>query len=172
MKRFIVVAAIALLSGCASKAYKPVSEGYAGPTANISDSYNVVSTSKVEFFYVGKLDGHDVENSRLNSLAANRGRGMNMTPVLVQRSVPASRSMSIEIVARTEYAAPILTLTNAVYQVKGTIDFTPEPGMEYVIKGELGEARSLVWLEETASHRVIGKKIAVEGPAKLGFLEK
>lgn len=172
MKSSFAMLSLLLLSGCAANAYKPVPDGYAGATANIADSHNAISTSKVEFFYVEKIDGHAVENSRINSLAANRGRGMNMAPVMVQRNVPAAKPTSLDIVGRTEYAAPILSMTNTVYQVKGKIDFTPEPGKRYVVRGELGEARSAVWLEEEASRRLIGNKIEITGPASLGFFEK
>lgn len=172
MKNSIAILSLLLLSGCAANAYKPVAEGYAGPIASIADSYNAISSSKVEFFYVDKIDGHTVENSRIKSLAANRGRGMQMTPVTVQHSVPAAKPTTVDIVARTEFAAPILSMTNTVYQVKGKIDFTPEPGKQYVVRGQLGEARSAVWLEEEISHRLIGKKTEIEGPASLGFFEK
>lgn len=98
---------------------------------------------------------------------------MSMSPVLIQRAVPAAKPTSLLLVARTEYAAPILTLTNAVYQVKGKIDFTPEPNKRYIVRGELGESHSSVWLEEEDSKQLVGKKIEVEGSAaKLGFFEK
>ncbi|MBA4108801.1 MAG: hypothetical protein C0487_04315 [Leptothrix sp. (in: Bacteria)] len=172
MKKLLSLLAFAFLSGCAS-VYNPVPDGYVGPTSNLSDSFNVVSGSKVEFFYVDQLDGHQVTNSRFASIAANKGRGMSMSPVFIQRAIPANKPLSLLLVARTEYAAPILTLTNAVYQVKGTIDFTPEPNKRYIVRGELGESRSSVWLEEKDSKQLVGKKIELEGSAaKLGFLEK
>jgi hypothetical protein len=171
MKRLTFVLSVALLSGCAS-VQNSATEGYTGPTAQVDDSFNAVSGSKVEFFYVDKLDGHDLRNARSASLIANAGGGLRMTPVAAGRIVPASKPISLVIVARTEYAAPILVLTNAVYQVKGTVDITLEPNKHYVVKGALSEASSSVWLEDAESHQVAGKKIQIDGSAKLGFFEK
>lgn len=171
MKKFIPTIALAFLSGCAS-VYNPIPSGYTGPTSNISDSFNVISTSKVEFFYVEKLDEHDLANSRLTSLAANKGRGMYMAPVLVQRTIPASKPTSLTLVARTEYAAPILVLTNPVYQIKGVLDFTGDPGKRYIVRGELKESHSAVWLEDEDSGQLVGKKFEIDGAGKLGFFEK
>jgi len=94
------------------------------------------------------------------------------SPVAVERQVPAAKPTSLQIVGRTEYAAPILVLTNPVYQVKGSIDFTPEANKRYVVKGELSEARSSVWLEDAQTQQIVGNKILIEGSAKLGFFEK
>lgn len=171
MKKLILPFVIALLSGCASfNQADPV--GYTGPTADVEDSFRTVSNSEVEFFYVDKLNGKSIRNARSASLSANAGRGMSMTPLSVGRTVPASTPISLLIVARTEYAAPILALTNAVYQVKGTIDFTPEPNKHYVVKGALGAQSSSVWLEDAQTPQIVGKKILIEGSAKLGFFEK
>jgi hypothetical protein len=171
MKRLTFVLSVALLSGCAS-VQNSATEGYTGPTAHVDDSFNAVSGSKVEFFYVDKLDGHDMRNARSASLIANAGGGLRMTPVAAGRIVPASKPISLVIVARTEYAAPILVLTNAVYQVKGTVDITLEPNKHYVVKGALSDASSSVGLEDAESHQVAGKKIQIDGSAKLGFFEK
>jgi len=171
MKKLLPLLAVVLLSGCAS-VYKPVPDGYTGPTATIEDSFKAVSNSEVEFFYVNKLDGHDIKNSRFASLSANAGRGMNLNPVPVERAVPASKPLSVLIVGRTEYGAPILALTNTVYQIKGTIDFTPEPNKRYVVKGALAESRSSVWLEDAQTKQVIGSKVQIEGSAKLGIFDK
>ncbi|MBP9915910.1 MAG: hypothetical protein KBF24_06860, partial [Thiobacillaceae bacterium] len=72
----------------------------------------------------------------------------------------------------TEYAAPILTLTNTVYQVKGAVTFKPEDYRNYVVRGELGESYSAVWLEEELTGKTVGKKIEIHGSAKLGTFEK
>ena len=85
--------------------------------------------------------------------------------------VPA-KPISITLVARTEYAAPILALANSVYEVKGTIEITPGPKKQYFVRGTLGEDYSAVWLEEAYTGVQIGQKIEVRGNAKLGFLEK
>jgi hypothetical protein len=51
------------------------------------------------------------------------------------------------------------------------VDFTPEAGRSYAIKGYLSEDRAAVWLEERVSGKVI-EKFELEGDAELGFFEK
>jgi hypothetical protein len=97
--------------------------------------------------------------------------GMRLRTFPISRAVPTT-PQSFTIVARTEYAAPILVMTKDVYQVKGVIQLTPEAGKSYVVKGVLNGDASEVWLEDEASQQVIGDKIKPTGSAKLGFFEK
>jgi hypothetical protein len=90
---------------------------------------------------------------------------------MLERDVPAQPA-SIEIVGRTEYAAPILALTNPVYQVKGVVTFIPEASKRYVVKGVLSADYSAVWIEDMISQQVVGDKVEVNGSAKLGFFQK
>jgi hypothetical protein len=151
--------------------YKPIPDGYTGPRATIKDSMLVHSSSKADFFYVEAVDGQDIENSRIRTLQVNYGRGINMTPEVLERQIPV-RSTNLKLVGRTEYGAPILALTNTVYQVKGDVQFTPEADKNYVVKGELGENYSAVWLEEVGAGAIAGTKVEIKGSAKLGILEK
>ena len=94
-----------------------------------------------------------------------------MTPETIERQVAIGPTV-VTIVGRTEYAAPILALTNDVYEVKGDISFTPEENKTYSIYGELGENYSVVWLEDESNHKVIVDKIEIRGSAKLGIFQK
>lgn len=80
--------------------------------------------------------------------------------------------ISLTAIARTQYAAPILALTGTIYQVKGVIEFTPLPDRSYVVRGELGDAYSAVWIEEDGSGTLVGKKVEIKGSAKLSAFEK
>ena len=162
--------AITLLSGCASFA-PPVPEGYSGPVAIIKDSVKPASQSKADFFYISELDGRRIEDSRIRTLTVNRGRGFNMVPEVIERNVPAQKA-TFTLVGRTEYAAPILALTNTVYQVTGKVTFAPETYRHYVVRGELGENYSAVWIEEEGTGKTVGEKIELHGPSKLGTFEK
>ena len=166
----LILATIFSLSACAG--FKSsIPETYAGPKSVIKDSVNMHSDSKGDFFYVDAVDGNDIEQSRSATLAANRNRGMRMTPRILQREVPA-RPIKLSIVGRTEYAAPILAMVNTVYQVKGVVEFTPEKDKTYIVRGDLGNSYSAVWIEEESSKNLIGQKFEIHGPAKLGFLGK
>lgn len=161
---------LVLLSGCATLS-PPVPEGYSGPVAIVKDSVKPISESKADFFYVSEIDGKRIDDSRLRTLRMNQGRGFNMTPALIERNVPAQSSV-FTLVGRTEYAAPILALTNTVYQVTGKVTFSPETYKNYVVRGELGESYSAVWLEDEATGKIVGEKIEVTGSSKLGVFEK
>lgn len=63
-------------------------------------------------------------------------------------------------------------MTNQVYEVRGEIQFTPEDGKGYVVRGKLSEAYSAVWLEEGDSGNVVGTKFEKVGSTALGFFEK
>jgi hypothetical protein len=168
-----VLAGLALavaLGGCATFA-PPVPEGYKGPVAIMKDSVKPYSERKADFFYVAEIDGKRIEDSRVRTLSVNQGRGMHMSPSLIERNVPA-RNATFTLVGRTEYAAPILSLTNTVYQVKGTVTFKPEDYRKYVVRGELGENYSAVWLEDEVTGKTVGEKIEVHGSTKLGTFEK
>ncbi len=170
-KRLVTAAVLlASLTGCATFA-PSVPEGYSGPVAIIKDTVKPLSQSKADFFYVSEIDGKRIEDSRVRTLRTNQGRGFNMSPSVIERNVPAQKA-TFTLVGRTEYAAPILTLTNTVYQVTGKVTFNPETYRSYVVRGELGENYSAVWLEDEANGKMIGERIEVKGPAKLGTFEK
>jgi hypothetical protein len=139
--------------------------------AIFKDSNRFHSWSKSDFFYLSEIDGRKIEDSRERTIAANRGRGSHMTPMLVQRNVPAQPSM-LKIVGRTQHAAPIETLFKDVYQVEGTIPFTPQPYKAYVVRGMLAANSAEVWIEEEATGQRVGETVRMRGSAKLPLLEK
>ena len=94
-----------------------------------------------------------------------------MSPVVLTRDVPA-RPITVDLVARTEYAAPILALTSVVYQVAGQITFTPEESKFYVVRGVLSAEYAAVWIEDQQTQKIVDKKIEATGSAKLGFFQK
>jgi hypothetical protein len=168
---FLILAFAVFVGGCST--YSPsLPEGYVGPKALIKDTATVHSGSKVDYFGVTKLDGKAIRSSRIESLSANYGRGFRMSPVVLDREIPAGKPVTVYLQGRTEYAAPILALTNTVYQVEGEISFTPQEGRTYEVKGILSAELTTVWLEDSATKEVIDKKLLPAGSAKLGFFQK
>lgn len=172
MIRRIAMLAVSLsFTGCAT--FSPsIPENYNGPKAYIEDSAEVHSYSKVDFFVVEAIEETDINNSVYETRRGNRGRGMRMTPYLTGRPVVAGRPIKIELRGRTEFAAPIQALTSTVYQVQGTVEFTPKAEGKYVVRGQLGDTYSAVWLEDAANGQPIGQKVEIKGSAALGFFEK
>lgn len=156
------------LAACAGK---PVPEGYAGPLAHFRDSAEFLSGSSGNFFYLAKVDGRRIETNLDRTIAATRGAGFSLRYADAERDIPA-RPCTLILYGLTHYAAPIQELVSKVYEVSGTINFTPEPKGEYEIKGELGETYSAVWVEDRTTHQIVSRKIEIKGSASLGLFEK
>jgi len=171
MQRILVtLSALVMLAGCANFA-SPVPEGYQGPVSTIKDSAIAHSSTKADFYSVTEVDGKRIEDSRSKTRQVNYGRGMIMDPVVLDRQVPSGTRV-LKLVGRTEYAAPILTLTSPVYQVLGEVTLDLQPGKTYVVRGELGENYSAVWVEDESSNGIVGSKVEAHGSGSLGFFEK
>ena len=163
----LLFAAGVVLAACATN---PIPEGYTGPIAHIADTVVAGSGRSVDIFYLGKINGRMINNALDATISANQGQGFNMKPEVITRDVPAQQA-TFTIVGRTHYAAPILELTNKVYQVRGDVAFAPLANESYVVKGVLGPTYSAVWIEDSKGS-VVDKKIEVHGSAELGFMQK
>jgi hypothetical protein len=164
----LLIAAASLLGSCTSN---PVPDDYHGPVARVTDSVMPRNRASADFFYLSKIDGRTIDESLSATGRANYGRGLQMDPVVIARPVPA-RASSFTIVGRRHYAAPILELAKTIYQVTGDVDFVPIPDRAYVIKGILGEKYSAVWIEDSETGETVGRKVEVDGSAKLSIFEK
>lgn len=164
----LLLALGALLAACTSN---PIPEGYTGPTAHINDSWTALSERAADIFYLAAIDGRQIQNDLAVTAGANYGNGFSLTPYGYGRDVPA-RAATFTIVGRTHYAAPILEMTNRIFEVRGDIQFAPEPNRSYVVKGKLGNDYSAVWIEDAATGQPVGPKVEVKGSAALGFFQK
>lgn len=171
IRRLFVVCLAVLAAGCAT--YAPsVPTGYAGPRAQLDDSSSAYTGSKADFFIAEQIDGANIDNSLDETGRRNAGSGMRMTPYAFQRELVAEKPVKVAIRGRTRYAAPIQALMGTVYQVKGVVEFTPKANGRYVVRGELGEGYSAVWIEDAETRLPVAEKVEVKGSAKLGILEK
>jgi len=168
-KNLIVAVGILLLNGCASLP-PSLPEGYKGETATIQDTDHPIDSGKVDLFYLDKIDGTQIKNSRSETMQESYGQGNYLSTILLNNSVPVGMH-KFTIVGRTEYAMPIRALTGDVYEVKGDVEFSPEPNGKYSIRGNLSETESSVWIENYETKEVVGKIIS-EGSAKLGVFQK
>ncbi len=171
LQRFFAFSIILMISGCAT--YAPsLPENYSGPTALVEDSAKVHSNSKADFFVVNEVDGAEIDNSMGETFRRNYGRGMSMTPYYLNRRIVAEKPLKLTVLGRTVYAAPILAFTNKVYQIKGVVEFVPKANVNYIVRGELSQSHSSVWVEEVADNSIVGNKIEVHGSTELGFFVK
>jgi hypothetical protein len=170
-RRQCILLGLVLLAGCETA---PVTgpQAPAGPRARLDETAKVHSTSKADFYVVTDINGLAVKNSMAETFSRNYGRGMVMTPYFVNQDLPAGQPVKIGVMARTYFAAPALAFVNDAYQVKGVVEFTPQENGRYIMRGELGEHYSAVWIEDRSNDAVVGTKVEIKGSAKLGFWEK
>jgi len=159
-----VFAAVALSSCSMMMGPKPVqTPRYDGPLATLSETGLQDSRTEVDMFVATEIDGHEVRTSMDRSREHNAGQGMAIVPVYVEHAIPAGRPVAVTIRGHSYHTAPILSILNTEYDVSGTITFTPTVNRIYEIKGKLGDNYSAVWIQETATGRIMGQKIEKRG---------
>lgn len=171
LRRTLVLVVCVLLAACETVPEAPAAPP-AGPRARIDETAKVHGPSKADFFVVDMINGKPVRNSLAETFSKNYGRGMVMTPAFLNQDIPAGSPIKVTIRARTHYAAPALALVSDVYEVKGVVEFLPVDNGRYLVRGELSQGYSAVWIEDRSNDRVVGEKIEVKGSAKLGFWDK
>lgn len=152
------------IGGCAT--YEPVQKGYAGATAKLTDSVLSDGERCASFFFLDAYDGHDVQNALTVTEQQNHGRGLAMTLAGYSRRVPAQEG-TFHLKGRTHCAAPIIEVGSTVYMVEGDVKFAPQGDAQYVIKGELREDHSAVWVEDLSTGKQRGNKLLVKGSTAL-----
>lgn len=159
-KLITLAAALTLLSGCAT--YKPIPEGYSGPTATIADSYIREDSSKGQLFVLAAYDGHQIDNGISATRRATEGQGFHLSVQDALRRVPA-KPFKAKLVATHVTGAPIHELYSRArgtfFSVEGEIEFTPAPDGDYIVRGELKEDGSSVWIEDARTKQPVTAKI-------------
>lgn len=165
----VIAIAASLLAACDTMP-KPVPDGYTGPVATLKDSTKVARMDKCgDFFFLNEYNGKDADSVFQATARDNRGKGvMFMVLKEFSRPVPA-RTARFFIVGRTTCAAPIVELSTQILLVGGNVEFTPEPDGVYVIKGELAQDHSAVWIEDEKRGLQVSNKLQINGVAKQGF---
>lgn len=150
-----MVAAIAL-AGCAT--YEPVPKDYKGPTASVRDTGISEDGTKAQMFAVVAIDGNRVMNAFWASANASQGRGTSLTTVYPERAVPI-KPMKVTVRGSHATGAPIHAMASQLagtfFSVEGTIDFSPEAGHAYQVKGELKKEKSSVWIEDAETGKPV-----------------
>jgi hypothetical protein len=162
MTRFLALAfATFALVGCAS--YQPVPAGYTGPTATLRDSGFSEDSTKAQIFALVAIDGNRTPNAFGASANASHGRGASLTTVFTERAVQA-RPMKVTLSGSHATGMPIHAMASQMagtfFSVEGTVDFAPQPGGRYVVKGELKKEKSAVWIEDEATGQPATAKVS------------
>lgn len=155
--RFLAILTFSLmLVGCVS-APMPIPSDYHGPLAHVEDTSSPVSSTKIQFFELAKVDGRAVQTSSASTYRKNYGRGFYMEPKIESREVPA-KTCVLTIEGVTHVAADILAFGGGMYHVEGDVTVTLEATKAYLVKGVLSKEYCAVWLEDSVGH-VISSKI-------------
>lgn len=155
MKKILILVLSLLMVACVN--YQPIPEGYQGPLAMVNDTSTDVSSTKVQFFQLSKVDERNVMTSAGVTYQTNYGRGFFMDVVTTGREVPATEC-KLHIQGMTHVAAPILAFGGGMYSVEGDVDVTLEDGKDYFVKGELSKEYSAVWVEDDEGN-IISQKV-------------
>jgi len=77
---------------------------------------------------------------------------------VIERQVPAA-VVKLKLEARTAYGAPIqeLVMAASMYSVEEVVEAELRPGTRYVVRGQLEEGKTAVWLEEHESGQRVGR---------------
>lgn len=141
-----------LITGCIPQ-HILIPEGYAGPTATISDSYSNKAMSDADYFTLRKVDGKQIESSWVKTRRGNYGQGSSFTPLMVTREVlPKEQRFSID--GSVFFPTDALMLFGDKLRVTGEFNFTPEAGETYTVTGMLSWTESQVWLENSKGEKV------------------
>ncbi|MGQ3052234.1 MAG: hypothetical protein ACT6S0_10660 [Roseateles sp.] len=149
------------LAGCAS--LEPATPpDYTGPTANVADQAVQVSDQRLHVFEMTQVDGRRLATTSMATVRASQGRGFAVAPVALTNELPL-RPVRVRLQATTQYAAPVLALTNPTCQVQGDVAFTPEAGKAYRVAGRIAAEACEAWIEDLASRQPVTDKVPGKG---------
>ena len=161
MKRLLVLLFTVALSGCATL-HEPLPPDFKGPIVRVTDTGYTEDRSKAQFFVLQEVDGKAINNSIFESRKASHGRGFALTTIYITRGLPAT-PMKIKLLGTHQTAAPIHEIASRAagtfFSVEGVVDFTPIPGRDYFVRGELKKEGSSVWLEDATSNQPATDKV-------------
>lgn len=150
MKKYLSLILLVALVGCT---HNPIPEGYDGPTARITDTYQNKEATSAHYFALNKVNKKLVKSSFGETRQKNSGRGTVFTPVMVSREVlPQEQEFNIQ--AFLFYPTDALSLFSENRFVEKNVIFKPEAGEEYFVKGVLLPDETDVWVENSQGNQV------------------
>jgi len=164
MKRLAGPLLAAALSGCAGLgSFEPATPpDYTGPTVNVADQAQQASGQLLHVFEMTQVDGRRLSSTSMATVRANQGRGFAVAPVALTNELPV-RPARVRLQAATQYAAPILAMTNPTCRVQGEVVFTPEAGKAYRVAGRIAPEACEAWIEDLATHQPVTGKVTGQG---------
>jgi hypothetical protein len=79
--------------------------------------------------------------------------------------IAAGRPVRVEIEGMAFYDNSVRRLFWSPMRAQGVVEFVPTAGATYSLHGSITPQLSSVWIEDDATHQVVGNKISVAGQA-------
>lgn len=154
----------ALLAGCASySGLEPATPpDYGGPTVNVADQAVQASGQLLHVFEMTRVDGRRLATTSMATVRANQGRGFAVAPVALSNEL-ALRPARVRLLAATQYAAPMLAMTNPTCRAEGEVAFAPEAGKAYRVAGRIAAEACEAWIEDLATKQPVTDKVTGKG---------
>jgi hypothetical protein len=153
---FLSLSFVALaVAGCQSTSLAP--DVATIPHARIASSHVDVDPDRTDVFRLLEVDGRDVIDATDLSVKSVE---IDHTHLLA-----AGRAAQLKVDALAFYSNPVRRIAWDAMRIKGTIEFVPVADASYVMRGALTPELSSVWVENAATHEVVGKKLSAPGRA-------
>ena len=157
MQKLMLWVTVIAFQGCAAP---PAPPDFAGPTATIADTTIGGGRSGKTFFVLAEVGGRPVANSMGTSATASSEQDPNLRSYESERKVVARRT-TLRLRGQITFPSPVqqIFLARRMHSVDGTVDVELKPNTNYRVTGVLDSFRREIWLEETGSGQVVGRKI-------------
>jgi hypothetical protein len=142
------------LAGCQSLGPPP--DVSAQPHATVVDTH-AAADGRTDVFRTVAIAGHAVQSYT--------DEPSRLVGVDAKNLVAAGAPLRLEVEGLAFYSNSIRRLFWTPMRAQGVVEFVPEAGATYSVHGSITLERSSVWVEDDATHRVVGNKISVEGQA-------
>lgn len=120
----------------------------------------------------------DVDGDRIDTFRALAIGGRNVLPIVDQPVklighdatdlLPAGQGVRIEVEGLAAYDTTLHRLLWDPMRVQGVVEFVPQAGATYSVRGSVAPDVSSVWIEDEATHQAVGRRIVAAGRAASG----
>jgi len=120
----------------------------------------------------------EVDRDRTDTFRALAINGRNVLPIVDQpvklighdatNLLPSGQGVRVEVEGLAAYDQSLHRLLWDPMRAQGVIEFVPQAGAVYSVRGSVTPEVSSVWIEDDATHEAIGRKIVVPGHAASG----
>jgi len=142
------------LAGCAG--FGPPEDVSALPHATIVGSH-APAEGRIDTFRTVAIDGHTV--------LAYSAEPAKTIGVDEKNLVAAGRTVRVEIEGMAFYENTVRRVFWNPMRAQGIVEFVPSAGATYSVHGTITPEMSSVWIEDDATHAVVGNRISVAGQA-------